>query len=139
MLESAKLSFSRVGVHSIDGSNGVMYMPRVSLWIRGRKTAKIGYLMPDRFDKKDYIGIALLPEFIIVITTAEYIVVDESAEERKAISREETGEMIGVQEDGFLCRKGDVLQLRDIDCEIVGERGLTAAEIRELDARKKII
>ena len=114
-------------------------MPRVSLWIRGRKTAKIGYLMPDRFDKKDYIGIALLPEFIVIITTAEYIVVDESAEERKAISREETGEMVGVQEDGFLCRKGDVLQLRDIDCEIVGERGLTAEEIRELDARKKKI
>ena len=137
MLESAKLNFSRVGVYSKDGSHGDMFMPRVSLWIRGRKTAKVGYLEPNRFDKKDYIGIALLLDFIVIITTAEYIVVDEKAEERKAISREEAGEMVGVQKEGFLCRKGNMLQLRNIDCELLGERELTAEEIRELDTREK--
>ena len=87
-------------------------MPRIVLRIQGRKSAKIGYLMPDRFDQKDYIGLALLPDFIVVITKNEYIVVDEKAEERKAISRDEAGEIVGVQEEGFLCRKENQLQLR---------------------------
>ena len=96
MLESAKLTFSRVGVHTMEGHVGNMYMPRIVLRIQGRKSAKIGYLMPDRFDRKDYIGLALLPVFIVVITKNEYIVVDEKAEERKAISRDEAGEIVGV-------------------------------------------
>ena len=104
MLESAKLTFSRIGVHTAGGHVGVMYMPRVVLRIQGRKSAKIGYLAPNRFDKKGYIGIALLLDFIVIITKNEYIVVDEKAEERKAISREEAGEIVGVQAEGFLCR-----------------------------------
>ena len=129
MLESAKLTFSRVGVHTMEGHVGNMYMPRIVLRIQGRKSAKIGYLMPDRFDQKDYIGLALLPDFIVVITKNEYIVVDEKAEERKAISRDEAGEIVGVQEEGFLCRKENQLQLRNIDCELIGERPLTAEDI----------
>ena len=105
MLETAKLTFSRVGVHTMEGHVGNMYMPRIVLRIQGRKSAKIGYLMPDRFDRKDYIGLALLPDFIVVITKNEYIVVDEKAEERKAISRDEAGEIVGVQEEGFLAAK----------------------------------
>lgn len=133
MLESAKLTFSRIGVHTAGGHVGVMYMPRVVLRIQGRKSAKIGYLAPNRFDKKDYIGIALLLDFIVIITKNEYIVVDEKAEERKAISREEAGEIVGVQAEGFLCRKENQLQLRNIDCELIGERPLTAEEIQALN------
>ena len=135
MLESAKLTFSRIGIHTMEGPVGNMYMPRIALRIQGRKAAKIGYLKPNRFDRKDYIGLALLPDFIVVITQNEYIVVDEKAEERKAISRDEAGEMVGVQEDGFLCRKANQLQLRNIDCELIGERPLTAEEIQELDCK----
>ena len=120
----------------MEGHVGNMYMPRIVLRIQGRKSAKIGYLMPDRFDRKDYIGLALLPDFIVVITKNEYIVVDEKAEERKAISRDEAGEMVGVQEEGFLCHKENLLQLRNIDCELIGERPLTAEEIQELDSKK---
>ena len=139
MIESAKVTFSRIGVHTMEGHVGNMYMPRIVLNIQGRKSAKTGYLPPNRFDRKDYIGIALLLDFIVIITKTEYIVVDEKAEERKAISREEAGEMVGVQKEGFLCRKAGMLQLRDIDCELVGERELTPDEIRELDGREKRI
>ena len=89
--------------------------------------------MPNRFDREDYIGLALLPDFIVVITQNEYIVVDENAEERKAISRDEAGEIVGVQEEGFLCHKENQLQLRNIDCKLIGERQLTAEEIQGLD------
>ena len=65
-----------MGVHTMEGHVGNMYMPRIVLRIQGRKSAKIGYLMPDRFDRKDYIGLALLPDFIVVITKNEYIVVE---------------------------------------------------------------
>ncbi len=61
---------------------------------------------------------------------------DEKAEERKAISRDEAGEIVGVQEEGFLCRKENQLQLRNIDCELIGERTLTAEEIQELDRNR---
>lgn len=128
MIESAKVTFSRIGVHTMEGHVGNMYMPRIVLNIQGRKSAKTGYLPPNRFDRKDYIGIALLLDFIVIITKTEYIVVDEKAEE-----------MVGVQKEGFLCRKAGMLQLRDIDCELVGERELTPDEIRELDGREKRI
>lgn len=42
----------------------------------------------------------------------------------------------GVQKEGFLCRKENQLQLRNIDCELIGERPLTAEEIQELDSKK---
>ena len=55
MIESAKLTFSRIGVHFFDGQprNDTIYMPRIVLRIQGRKSGKTGYLAPKRFEKKD--------------------------------------------------------------------------------------
>lgn len=108
-------------------------MPRVALQIEGRKSLKTGYLQPSRFDKKDYQGLAILPDFIVIVTKQEYITVGEDAEERKSISRAEAGEIVDVQEEGFICRIGNTIQLRNIDCEIIRERSLTEEEVMELD------
>ena len=56
MIESAKLTFSRIGVHYWDGQvrNSAIFMPRIVLHIKGRKAGKTGYLVPKRFDKKDF-------------------------------------------------------------------------------------
>lgn len=108
-------------------------MPRVVLQIEGRKSLKTGYLQLSRFDKKDYQGLAVLPDFIVIITKQEYITVGEDIEERKAISCSAAGEIVDVQEDGFICRIGNKIQLRNIDCEMIGERDLTEEEIRDLE------
>ena len=133
MIESAKVTFSKMGVHCVDGHVANIYTPRVSLQIEGRKSLKTGYLQLSRFDKKDYQGLAVLPDFIVIITKQEYITVGEDIEERKAISRSEAGEIVDVQEDGFICRIGNKIQLRNIDCEMIGERDLTEEEIRDLE------
>ena len=111
-------------------------MPRVVLQIEGRKSAKTGYLQLTRFDKKDYQGLAILPDFIVIITTSEYITVGEDAEERKSVSRAEAGEIVDVQEEGFICRVGNKIQLRNIDCVVLGERDLTEEEIADLESEK---
>jgi hypothetical protein len=144
MIQSAKVTFSKIGVisakvkSSITGvasqeKKGTLFMPRVVLHIEGRKSLKTGYLQLSRFDKKDYQGLAVLPDFIVIITKQEYITVGEDIEERKAISRSEAGEIVDVQEDGFICRIGNKIQLRNIDCEMIGERDLTEEEIRDLE------
>ena len=144
MIQSAKVTFSKIGVISAkvtSSKNGVasqekkgtLFMPRVVLQIEGRKSLKTGYLQLSRFDKKDYQGLAVLPDFIVIITKQEYITVGEDIEERKAISRSEAGEIVDVQEDGFICRIGNKIQLRNIDCEMIGERDLTEEEIRDLE------
>lgn len=101
--------------------------------LRGRKSAKTGYLQLRRFDKKDYQGLAILPDFIVIITATEYITVGEDAQERKSVSRAAAGEIVDVQEEGFICRLGNRIQLRNIDCELLGERELTEEELKELD------
>lgn len=144
MIQSAKVTFSKIGVISAkvtSSKNGVashekkgtLFMPRVVLQIEGRKSLKTGYLQLSRFDKKDYEGLAILSDFIVIITKHEYITVGEDIEERKAISRSEAGEIVDVQEDGFICRIGNKIQLRNIDCEMIGERDLTEEEIRDLE------
>lgn len=152
MIESAKVTFSRIGVHSLEkhvtilkngvhsseGTHSVMYMPRIVLNIQGRKSAKVGYLFPDRFKKKDYRGLCVSKDFIAIITTNEVITVDEkTVEEHKAVSISEVGTVIGVQEEGFLSRKGNLLQLWNVECEIIAQRELTAEEIAQLDARDR--
>ena len=144
MIQSAKVTFSKIRVISAkvtSSKNGVashekrgtIFIPRVVLQIEGRKSLKTGYLQLSRFDKKDYQGLAVLPDFIVIITKQEYITVGEDIEERKAISRSEAGEIVDVQEDGFICRIGNKIQLRNIDCEMIGERDLTEEEIRDLE------
>ena len=133
MILSAKVTFSKIGVHCVEGHTGNIYTPRVSLQIEGRKSAKTGYLQLNRFDKQDYQGLAILPDFIVIITATEYITVGEDAEERKAISRAEAGDIVDVQEEGFICRLGNRIQLRNRDCEVLGERELTQEELKELD------
>ena len=144
MILSAKVTFSKIGVISakVESSStgvashekrGTIFIPRVVLQIEGRKSLKTGYLQLSRFDKKDYQGLAILPDFIVIITKHEYITVGEDIEERKAISRTEAGEIVDVQEDGFICRIGNKIQLRNIDCEMIGERDLTEEEIRDLE------
>lgn len=144
MILSAKVTFTKIGVISVkveSSSTGVVshekrgtiFMPRVVLQIEGRKSLKTGYLQPSRFDKKDYQGLAILPDFIVIVTKQEYITVGEDAEERKSISRAEAGEIVDVQEEGFICRIGNTIQLRNIDCEIIRERSLTEEEVMELD------
>ena len=144
MIQSAKVTFSKIGVISAkvtSSKNGVasqekkgtLFMPRVVLQIEGRKSLKTGYLQLSRFDKKDYQGLAVLPDFIVIITKQEYMIVGEDAEERKAISRTEAGEIVDVQNEGFICRIGNKIQLRNIDCEVLGERELTEEEIKDLE------
>ena len=134
MILSAKVTFSKIGVHCVEGHIGNIYTPRVSLQIDGRKSAKTGYLQLNRFDKQDYQGLAILPDFIVIITATEYITVGEDAEERKAISRTEAGEIVDVQEQGFICRIGNKIQLRNIDCVVLRERDLTEEEIADLES-----
>ena len=135
MIESAKLTFSRIGVHYFDGQprKDTIYMPRIVLRIQGRKSGKTGYLAPKRFEKKDYLGLAILPDFIVVITSQEYIIVDEKVEEKVALPVAETGQIVGVQEEGFLCVKDGMLRLFDINGQVIGERELTQEETAELD------
>lgn len=144
MIQSAKVTFSKIGVISAKvklsstgvvshEKRGTIFMPRVVLQIEGRKSLKTGYLQLSRFDKKDYQGLAILPDFIVIVTKQEYITVGEDAEERKSISRAEAGEIVDVQEEGFICRIGNTIQLRNIDCEIIRERSLTEEEVMELD------
>ena len=137
MIESAKITFSRIGFHSSQGDHGVIWMPRVALTIQGRKHAKTGYLPGkdrlDRFSKKDYLGICILRDHIVVITKNEYIIVDEKAEERASLDPKEVGRIVGVQEEGFLSVKDNHLMLRDITGTVIGERDLTEEEIKELN------
>jgi hypothetical protein len=42
------------------------------------------------------------------------------------------GEIVDVQNEGFICRIGNKIQLRNIDCEVLGERELTEEEIKDL-------
>ena len=75
-------------------------------------------------------GLAILPDFIVVI---KYIIVDEkSVEEKAALPVEETGRIVGVQNDGFLCVKDNRLRLINITGQVIGERELTAEEIAGL-------
>ena len=137
MIESAKITFSRIGFHTSQGDHGVIWMPRVALTIQGRKHAKTGYLPGknrlDRFSKKDYQGNCILRDYIVVITKNEYIIVDEKAEERASLDPKEVGRIIGVQEEGFLSVKDNHLMLRDITGAVIGERDLTEEEIKELN------
>lgn len=137
MIESAKITFSRIGFHTSQGDHGVIWMPRVALTIQGRKHAKTGYLPGknrlDRFSKKDYQGTCILRDYIVVITKNEYIIVDEKAEERASLDPKEVGRIIGVQEEGFLSVKDNHLMLRDITGAVIGERDLTEEEIKELN------
>ena len=137
MIESAKITFSRIGFHTSEGDNGVIWMPRVALRIQGRKSAKTGYLPGkdklDRFSKKDYLGLCILKEYIVVITRNEYIIVDEKAEERASLDPKEVGRIVGLQEEGFLSVKDNHLMLRDITGAVIGERDLTEEEVKELN------
>ena len=137
MIESAKITFSRLGIHTSDGYQGAIWMPRVALRIQGRKSAKTGYLPGkdrlDRFGKKDLLGLCILREYIVVITKNEYIIVDEKAEEKASLNPREVGRIVGVQEEGFLSVKDNHLMLRDITGSIISERDLTEEEIRELN------
>lgn len=137
MIESAKITFSRIGFHSSQGEHGVIWMPRVALTIQGRKHAKTGYLPGkdrlDRFSKKDYQGICILRDFIVVITKNEYIIVDEKAEEKASLDPKDVGRIVGVQEEGFLSVKDNHLMLRDITGAVIGERDLTEEEIKDLN------
>ena len=38
-----------------------------------------------------------------------------------------------LQNEGFICRIGNKIQLRNIDCEVLGERELTEEEIKDLE------
>lgn len=137
MIESAKITYSRIGVHPCTGENSVLWIPRIALRIQGRKSAKIGYLSGkdriDRFGKKDYQGLCILPDFIVVVTRNEYIIVDEDAKERISLDPVEVGRIVGVQTEGFLSVKENHLMLRDITGQVIGERELTAEEIAELN------
>ena len=137
MIESAKITYSRIGFHTSEGDHGVIWMPRVALRIQGRKSAKVGYLPGkdrlDRFGKRDYLGLCILPDFIVVATKNEYIIVDEEAKERVSLDPKEVGRIVGVQEEGFLSVKENHLMLRDITGQVIGERELTAEEIAGLD------
>ena len=137
MIESAKITFSRVGFHSSQGDHGVIWMPRVALTIQGRKHAKTGYLPGkdrlDRFSKKDYQGTCILRDYIVVVTKNEYIIVDEKAEERASLDPKEVGRIVGVQEEGFLSVKDNHLMLRDITGSVIAERDLTEEEIKGLN------
>ena len=137
MIESAKITFSRIGVHPSTGEDSVLWIPRVALTIQGRKSAKVGYLPGkdriDRFGKKDYLGLCILPNFIVVVTKNEYIIVDEDAEERASLNPDEVGRIVGVQEEGFLSVKDNHLMLRDITGQVIGKRELTDEEIASLD------
>ena len=88
---------------------------------------------PRNFAGEPYLGLAILPDFIVVITNNEYIIVDEkSVEEKAALPVAETGRIIGVQNEGFLCVKDNRLRLINITGQVIGERELTAEEIAEL-------
>lgn len=137
MIESAKITYSRIGFHTSEGDHGVIWMPRVALRIQGRKSAKVGYLPGkdrlDRFGKKDYLGLCILNDYIVVATKNEYIIVDEEAKERVSLDPNEVGRIVGVQEEGFLSVKENVLMLRDITGQVIGKRELTPEEIAELN------
>lgn len=141
MIESAKITFSRIGFHSSQGDHGVIWMPRVALTIQGRKHAKTGYLPGkdrlDRFSKKDYQGLCILREYIVVVTKNEYIVVDEQTEERASLDPKEIGRIVGVQDEGFLSVKDDYLRLHDITGAVIAERALTEADHKILKEQEK--
>ena len=139
---SAKVSFSPIkgitlGVDPLTGSavsgrDKTIYIPRVSMQIEGRKTAKSGYLDVERFSKKDYKGIGLLEEFIVIVTTTEYITVGEDCAEHKALKIADTGKIVGGQKEGFICLKGKTVNLYNIEGEILGSRELTDEELKQL-------
>lgn len=144
MIESAKITFSRIGIHNISGNitgntninNGIIYLPRVAIKIQGRKSARVGYLPAkdkiDRFGKKDYLGVCVLLDFIVIVTTNEYIIVDEDVKVRASLKPSDVGRIVGVQKEGFTCNNGNRLQLHDITGKVIAERFLTEEETKAL-------
>lgn len=139
-IESAKITFSSIGVTSSNSPRTVIYIPRVSMKIEGRKTAKTGYLTGknksglSRFEKKSYMGIALCKEMFVIITETEYITIGEDATEHGSISIFDAGVIIGTEEDGFICFKDGMILKYDINCSVASSRNATEEEFAQIKA-----
>ena len=139
-IESAKITFSSIGVTTSSSPRTVIYIPRVSMRIEGRKTAKTGYLTGknksglSRFGKKSYKGIAVCREMAVIITDTEYITIGEDAMEHGAISILYAGAIIGVDADAFICFKDGKIVKYDINCSVTSSRNATEEEIAQIKA-----
>lgn len=133
---NAKVSISRFGCTSFSSTGethrSVMYMPKISIALEGRKSAKTGYLAPDRFGKQNYVGLTICEKFLVICTTAEYITVGEDAQEHASISVSKAGRIISANAQSFLCIKGTTLTAYDFDCIVLGSWELTEEEINRL-------
>lgn len=139
-IESAKITFSSIGVTSSNSPRTVIKIPRVSIRIAGRKTAKTGYLFGknksglSRFGKNNYIDIAACKELCVIITDAEYITIGEDATEHGSISIFDAGDIVDFGEDGFFCFKDGKIVKYDINCSVTFSRDATEEEISQLNA-----
>ena len=79
-------------------------------------------------------------DFIEIVGWAARTLMGDDCNKRIFLNGErlylDAGEKVGVQKEGFHCRKDNMLLLRNIDCGLIGERPLTEDEIYELDKRQ---
>lgn len=134
-ITSAKISFSRIGVHTANGSSAI-YMPRVTLNLEGRKTSKSGYFDIGRFSKKDYLGLALCPACVVILTASEYIFVWDDAKEHACAAREDLGRIVGMDEEGPIMLKGEELRWYDKNAECIFHRPMDEKEAEMLKENK---
>lgn len=132
-LKNVKVTMSRIGVHTMEGSSTV-YMP----------LAKIEYMEPEKkkktvhldgkmmSDKKYFKGWILGMSYFVGVTADAYQIYDEDGNRTGTASVEEYGRPIQANEDDFICLKERRISWIGIDGLCTKSRELTDEEYESI-------
>ena len=138
-IEGLKLTFSRIGVHSItQPERRVVWLVGMDIMYEDgsrNKVPLVSYPMVSTAEKKKIDVSATTTGFVIATPGEErsYHFYTAAGEPTGQIPAAEVGELVQIDERAVVFRMGDHVRFYGIDAKLFGERDLTPEEIAGLD------
>ena len=133
-IKDAKVKFIRMGMHAIGMKAKTVYIPTldVSYMEKERKRGCFS-LEASSVTKKNYRGVAVSKDFVVVCTTERYLVFSDNGELLATLSNE-IGQIISIDEKYFVINKDKSIYFYDKNGKLVHQRELTENEIKSLES-----
>lgn len=133
-IKDAKVKFMRLGMHAIGMKAKMIYIPTldVSYMEKERKRGCFS-LEANSVTKKNYRGIAVSKDFVVLCLTDCYLVYSEVGEPLASLSND-IGRIVAIDERYFAACKDKSLFAYDKNGKLVHQRELTEAELKSLES-----
>ena len=133
-IKDAKVKFIRLGMHAIGMKSTTIYIPTLEInFMEKEKKRKEFSLEECDVTKKNYRGVAVSKDFVVVCTTERYLVFSDNGELLAPLSND-IGQIISIDEKYFVINKDKSIYFYDKNGKLVHQRELTENEIKSLES-----